>query len=151
MPNSTMPQGRTALFAAVATAMLLAGPPTADADRMPPPVSKICNKTKAPLSVATGMYDRYSGWTTRGWTAVKPGACKDFRQDAFHIRGKHTITGLAKRTTQACVLSKKTFRLSMRRAPNPKADCAARKGTLVTFTYTLYPRKTKFVQVDVTK
>gem|GEM_PF-4454091 len=114
---------------------------------MPPPRTKMCNKTKHPVQLASGTFDHYVGWTTRGWVTLRPGKCQVFREDAVHVRGKHTVVGLAKTTRAACVLAKKSFRVTIRSA----AECKQKQGHMVPFTYARYLRKRRVVPVDVIK
>lgn len=118
------------------------------ADRMPPPTTTICNKTKKAIQVAAGTRDRYVGWNTHGWSAIAPRACRDFQADAFHIRGKRRIVGLAKHTARACVRYDKIFRITARTdQANAGTECAKHKGHLVTFHHAHYRRHK--VAVDV--
>lgn len=141
----------TRLAAIAVFAFALVGARAASADRMPAPKSNVCNHTKRAILVAGATYDRYSGWMTNGWTQIARGTCAVLQHDALHVQGKHTLTGVSKKhTVSACVLHKRSFRLTLRRK-TAAADCTANKGKMVVFRYALYARKTKLSPVRVVK
>lgn len=123
---------------------------SAEADRMPIPTTSICNKTKKKIYVAKATVDTYTGWQLDGWTFVKPKGCTDFRNDAFHFRGKREVRGLSDRTLPGCVTDQKVFSLAMGMwdAKKSPAKCKAKKGRVVQFTY---PKPGAKVRLDVVK
>jgi hypothetical protein len=139
---------RAALPILVCTTLLWNG--EVAADRMPLPEISICNKTKKTIYLAKATDDTYTGWHLDGWTLIKPKRCADFRNDAFHFRGKHKVLGLSTRTLPGCVTDEKAFSLIMgswNPAKSP-AKCKAKKGRVVQFRY---PKAGPKVRLDVVK
>lgn len=135
--ETTMLDRTASLFAAAAAAglVLIASSATAEARRKAPPKTEICNKTTSKQYVAVMNYAGRGMQSIRGWTYLAPGACRVYRDDRFHIRGKAKVTGLqTKHARTACIKISKVFRLL--RQPGKvgdKAQCAADKGYLVRF------------------
>lgn len=98
--------------------------------------------------MAKATIDTYIGWQNEGWTLVKPKTCADFRNDAFHFRGKRTVRGFSTRTLPGCVTDQKAFSLitgNWDAVQSPK-KCKAKKGRVVHFTY---PGAGPKVRIDV--
>lgn len=131
-------------------AMLLWNTSTASADRAPLPTTSVCNKSKTTVYVATATVDTYTGWHHNGWVLVEPKSCKDFRDDAFHLRGKRNAHGLSKRTLPGCVSKKGDFSLIMGHweGAQSRKKCLTKKGRVVRFTY---PNAGPKPRIDVTK
>lgn len=136
---------------AVFAACLLASS-VAQAKRAMPAKTTICNKSKKKLYVATYAYAGMGSWASQGWRYVKAGACVDFRADAYYVRGKLHVSGLAKRTVKACVTNAKRFYVANPRRGGTLADaCKKNKGRLVTFHYTRSTWQSPPTRVTVTK
>ena len=106
------------------------------AKRKMPPKTNICNKTKHKQYVATSNYAGRGRHRTSGWTFIAPGACSEFRDDAFHFRGSNRkVVGVdAASTRTSCVTNAKVFSIVSERSKQADAaTCAANKGKLVTF------------------
>jgi len=125
----------------------LAGSQLANADRMPLPKSKVCNKTAKKLYVASIIYDSYGVHTTHGWYYIAANKCAELKADGFYFRGKRTVTGLSKKSARkGCITFAKRFRLNLTdRSP---AACTAKKGRLVMFhNVVVKPKRT----INITK
>lgn len=137
--TSNVPNRRliiAAVGAALVTSLLI---PRADAKRAPPPKSTVCNKTAGKIYVATINYAGRGHQRTRGWSYLKPGECRDFRDDGFYFRGKRVVTGLRKDSRMGCITLEKIFAITFPGyGDRGKAACAARRGRMVPFRYVPY-------------